>query len=141
MNNKKIRSKDPKTIDLLTGAIILDNIKALKKLLSSDKIDVNARDSHNLIPLFVCVKFGRLECLKLLLEHNANPDITDNLGRTALIYALRKQTLKNRYLTVKVLLEANCDVNYVSSQGTAMFVAKSLRRPMYVNLLKKYNAV
>ncbi|MBQ9271487.1 MAG: hypothetical protein IJ218_04400 [Alphaproteobacteria bacterium] len=42
MNNKKIRSKDPKTIDLLTGAIILDNTKALKKLLSSDKIDVNA---------------------------------------------------------------------------------------------------
>ena len=141
MNNKKIRSKNPKAVDLLTGAIVLDDIKALKKMLSSNKIDVNAQDSNNLIPLFVCVQFGRVECLKLLLEHDANPDITDRFGRTALIYALRKQGIKNRYLIVKALLEANCDVNYISNQGTALFIAKTLRRSMYVSLLKKYHAV
>lgn len=141
MVKKELRSKNPNTIDLLTGAIVLNNIPVVKKLLShSDVIDVNAKDSHNNIPIFVCVNLGRIECLKLLLQHNANPDITDSLGRSPLIYALRKNYVKNRYIIVKELLKHNCDVNFVSNQGTAMFVARSLRRPMYATLLKKYGA-
>jgi ankyrin repeat protein len=140
MVKKELRSKNPNTIDLLTGAIVLNNIPIVKKLLShSDVIDVNAKDSHNNLPIFVCVNLGRIECLRLLLQHNANPDITDNLGRSPLIYALRKDYIKNRYLIVKELCK-HCDVNFVSNQGTAMFIAKSLRRPIYLTLLKKYGA-
>ena len=140
---KEMRSKNPDILTLLTGAIALNKISVIKKLLShSDVIDVNAKDSHNNIPIFVCVKFGRVECLKLLLQHNANPDITDSRGYTPLIYALREEKyLPNRYLIVKTLLEHNCNAQFISNVGTPMFIARKLRRPIYVHLLQRYNAV
>lgn len=140
---KEMRSKNPDTLTLLTGAIVLNKISVIKKLLSHcDTIDINVPDAHKNIPIFVCVKFGRVECLKLLLQHNANPDITDSRGYTPLIYALREEKyLPNRYLIVKTLLEHNCNTQFISNVGTPMFIARKLRRPIYVHLLQRYNAV
>ncbi len=140
---KEMRSKNPDILTLLTGAIVLNKISVVKKLLSHcDTIDINAPDVHKNIPIFVCVKFGRVECLKLLLQHNANPDITDFRNYTPLIYALREEKyLPNRYLIVKTLLEHNCNAQFVSNVGTPMFLARKLHRPIYVHLLQRYNAV
>ena len=138
-----MRSKNPDILTLLTGAIALNKISAVKKLLSHcDTIDINAPDAHNSIPIFVCVKFGRVECLKLLLQHNANPDIVNARGYTPLIYALREEKyLPNRYLIVKTLLEHNCNAQFISNVGTPIFIARKLRRPIYVHLLQRDDAV
>lgn len=140
MTGKKKNTKNPNTLDLLVGAIVLNKINAVKYLVS--RCDVNEVDSHGNLPIMVCINYGRVECLKLLLQNNANPDIMDKKkGYPPLIYSLREKYIPNRYLIVKTLLKSNCNTQFVSNIGTPLFVAKKLRRPIYTSLLKQYDAV
>ncbi|KAL6695385.1 ankyrin repeat-containing domain protein [Trichoderma pleuroticola] len=50
---------------------------------------VNATDSENMTPLLHAAEAGELPLVTWLLEHEADVDATDNLGRSALWYAIK----------------------------------------------------
>ena len=67
----------------------------MRELLKEKSCEIDAQDdSHGLTPLMVavggsqCKSPGDMECIKILLDNDANAMLTDGSGRTALHWAL-----------------------------------------------------
>ncbi len=59
--------------------------------LSYEKQNIDDFMDNGLTPLMYAAKLGRLGCVYILLDYNANPNIQDKKGRTALHYCLNKK--------------------------------------------------
>ncbi|KAK7141869.1 hypothetical protein R3I94_011532 [Phoxinus phoxinus] len=57
------------------------------KLLLEKGADVNARDDHGRTALSLACEHGFLDSVKLLVQFNADPELTDTWGNSALMYA------------------------------------------------------
>lgn len=57
------------------------------KLLLEKGADVNARDDHGRTALSLACEHGRLDSVKILVQFNADPELTDTWGNSALMYA------------------------------------------------------
>lgn len=78
-----------------------------------DKIDdINGTSDYG-TPLMAAVVKGNYNIVKMLLEKNADTNIADANGTTALHYAVM---FKN-YDLIKLLLEANADLNKKDNRG------------------------
>jgi ankyrin repeat protein len=53
-------------------------------------VDVNAQDMDGFTPLHLASGGGKLEVVRLLVEHGADIDVTDKAGWTAFQFALAK---------------------------------------------------
>jgi len=76
-------------------------------------------------------------CLRVLLSHGADPNVTDNDSRTALISAARR----GKFGCIKMLILAKIDVNHHDRQKrTALFWAARNGRVKCVRILLHYFA-
>ena len=60
------------------------SLSKVARLLLEHGADVNTRNNHHDIPLHFAAKFGRVEVVRVLLEHVANLGMEDDDGKTAI---------------------------------------------------------
>uniref|UniRef100_A0A8B9J4A9 Uncharacterized protein n=1 Tax=Astyanax mexicanus TaxID=7994 RepID=A0A8B9J4A9_ASTMX len=56
-------------------------------LLLEKGADVNSRDEHGRTALSLACELGHLDAVKILVQFNADPEVTDTWGNSALMYA------------------------------------------------------
>jgi len=66
----------------------LGNSERLRELLADPFTNVNERGPHGITALMVAVKFGYIHGVEELIKHGAHLDLQDDMGWTALIYAV-----------------------------------------------------
>ncbi|KAK0064429.1 ankyrin repeat domain-containing protein 50 [Biomphalaria pfeifferi] len=169
-------NKDMKNLRYLDWSILF-NSENIFRILLDEKPDINQRfcRSHynpkSPIPKSVCLlhitaSYNHLQFTEMLLHNNADPNVTDSNGNTALFYAnkdicnfllrsgadvnvknAKGQTaifsaIENRMAdVVEALLEAGALINLQDdSEETPMFKAIYTRNPEIIALLIKWNA-
>ncbi|CAF1211741.1 unnamed protein product [Didymodactylos carnosus] len=86
----------------------------IQSLLSIQMCNVNAMDSNGIIPLREAVEFNQLDCVHLLLQRNADPNIKDKNGRTCYHLAAMKG-----YCDILELILPYCkDINVKDLENT-----------------------
>ena len=70
-----------------------DNILGIIQTLLSWNINVNAQNNNGITPLMIACSKGYTEAILLLLD-KADPNITDNKGKTALMYTCENEHIK-----------------------------------------------
>lgn len=121
--------------DLLFIATRLGSSEMLKILLNH-KLDVNyvSNPKTNETCLYTAAKLNRLECVKLLLEHGADPEIKEvTYGWTPLFIA----SVEGFADVCKVLVEAKCDTNKVDGSGWTAMEHACLRGHLDISELVK----
>lgn len=78
INPSQLNSLDSEGLGLLHWAADRGNSEILSFLLSTKGIDVNLKDSEGQTPLFYASSCGHVDCIQLLLKHNADKNILDN---------------------------------------------------------------
>ncbi|WP_395049180.1 ankyrin repeat domain-containing protein [Flavobacterium sp.] len=91
------------------------NIEVAKFLINNVK-DINGSSPMG-TPLMAAVVKGNKEIVVALLENNANPNLTDANGTTALIYAVQ---FNNKDI-VKLLLNFKADKSKIDNNGKTAF--------------------
>ncbi len=84
-----IHTKDKRGVPLIILATSQGNANLVYLLLEYDKSILNDTDFDNRTALTIAVLKGKLELVELLINHGANLEAKDNLGKTALDYAIR----------------------------------------------------
>ena len=92
-------------------AILHNKPQALRRLLK-ENVDVQAEIAGT-FPIHTAVRHGRVDCLKILLEHGANVNSADSLGCTPLHWA----ALRRKPLLMSILLEHGAIVNLDESEA------------------------
>ena len=88
----------------------LENVKSLlEKKVNANKIDLITHQS----PLLAAAQNGRAEVIKLLLEHQANPNLKLKLPLSPLLIACERGNLE----AVKLLISARADVQFSGAKG------------------------
>lgn len=107
--------------------------EAITKLLSSDKVNVDAKNEYGTTALMAVSQMGCAELVKFLLEeHGASVNIEDFYGRTALMLADYSS-----FDTMEILLSNGADVhvkNKCCGSTTLMLVAGSYDN--YIDVIK-----
>lgn len=84
VDRDEINSLDENGLGLIHWASDRGNDKILQLILNSNSIDVNLRDSEGQTALFYAASCGHVQCLHLLLQHNADKSLIDNDGCSCL---------------------------------------------------------
>ena len=124
---------DPALQDILYLAIYRNDIAEVKRLLSSG-LDVTIKYEVGRSPLIeACVLLDRLEMVKLLLAHGADPNVVNSDGDTPLhIMAKFGETEK-----CKVLLDGGADPTLKNKAGmTPADVARKYKRAELAAFIK-----
>lgn len=100
-----IDSKNDKGYTPLTLACYNGNLEVANFLVEKVS-DINGNSNYG-TPLMAAVYKGYDKIVAVLLQHNANPNIQDAQGGTAMHYAV----LFKKYDIVKLLVEADADFN------------------------------
>jgi ankyrin repeat protein len=95
---------------LLYYAFFSGNVILVKMVIKLD-MDINEKTNGN-TPLTIATLKNRTEAVSLLLEHRANAELTDIVGRTPLIQAVAWGFTQ----IVKILLESNVDIDKTSNE-------------------------
>ena len=114
-----------------------NNILGLRTLLE-DGLDPNIRN-HSLYigeegretALMYATTFGHIDIVRLLLEYNADPNIKDYEGETALAMATHGTLLDNEDI-VKTLLEYNSDPNLQNVNGNTPLIKATIFNQLYI---------
>ena len=106
---------DPK-IDNLHKIICEKRHQEYKKLTFDPEVDAISGED-DLTALMVAVKKGNASIAELLIDHGANPNITNHSGNTALLYAIEKSDPD----LIKLLIGQNCDLTIVNNQNKDVF--------------------
>ena len=105
------------TSERFYACIRSNDLPALKAMIEQGA-DVNATDGRGETPLMYAAVVGSADAMRLLLEHQADPNVKNQSGSTALIWSVT-QTAK-----VRLLLEHGADPNLASNKRrTALLVA------------------
>eukprot|EP01121_Diplochlamys_sp_Union-15-3_P006453 TRINITY_DN16943_c0_g1_i1.p1 TRINITY_DN16943_c0_g1~~TRINITY_DN16943_c0_g1_i1.p1 ORF type:complete len:290 (-),score=50.27 TRINITY_DN16943_c0_g1_i1:46-915(-) len=89
-------------------SIRYNKVEAQRTLLASGKVKTEVKDKKGRTPLHHAVRSGLIDSVKLLIEHKADVNSTDDLWKTPLHYAAEKDLLE-----IAVLLtgsEANVNI-------------------------------
>jgi len=101
--------------DVLRMASALGN-QTLVREFCKRGANIHYRNSGGFTPLHSASWNGRLEVVKFLLSINANPNVTDNTGRTCLHLVCNDRDAE--ILIVHQLVVANADIDSVDRDGT-----------------------
>ncbi len=74
-----------------------NNIKAIKQNII--KYGVDYRDLFNLTPLLTASLMGNIKIIHMLSKYNANPNVTDNVGRNPLQLAIYQSYFSKTFVT------------------------------------------
>lgn len=83
------RDKGISSFSWLHAAAKQDDVSIVKTLLASG-VNVSARDAHGTTALVCAVEFGRMDMCRVLLEHGADPNDTNNIDWSCLQIAASK---------------------------------------------------
>jgi len=117
----KINATTPSGNTALMSAASAGNTHAVAALLQMPGIDVTATDNRGFTALINAARFGHGACIILIAPHIADINISDNFGRTALIWAV----IWGDWNFVGTLLDVpGTDVNRTCKDGrTALMIA------------------
>jgi ankyrin repeat protein len=148
-----LQSKQPAIVDLLIDIGYKINLRdwyvlvgqgpqrfdTLLKGFLAKGWDINARQQHRhglWAPLHWVVQRGLTAGVLCLLENGANPNITDDKGRTPMHIVAQKGVGKNQ---AKLLIEHGGDINLRDADGkTPLDYAQVAKRKSVENLLTEY---
>jgi ankyrin repeat protein len=97
----------------LTLASYRGNVAVAKFLIKNVK-EIDGNSSMG-TPLMAATVKGNKEIVQVLLENNANPNLTDANGTTALIYA----TIFKQYEIVEMLIKASATIDLKDIRGNS----------------------
>ena len=103
---------DAKVLGALCSACVLNDKDTVARLAS--RVDVNSLDHNKQSPLGYAVGNSHADCVRILLDHGANPNRVENWGNTVMHIAA--STVCSRE-TFAMLLEAGGDVNATNDEG------------------------
>ena len=122
---------------LLFLAVAMNDVKATKILLNHNALVNKTFLPNQMTPLIAASKVGYYDIAKLLLKHDAKPNIIMKGGHTALTVAASK----GYYNIVKLLLEHKADPNIARTDGnTALTIATDENYLKTAEILIKYGA-
>ncbi|XP_007230427.3 ankyrin repeat domain-containing protein 63 [Astyanax mexicanus] len=90
LDGRIINSKTESSRTPLMYAVSLQDPGTRSKfthLLLEKGADVNSRDEHGRTALSLACELGHLDAVKILVQFNADPEVTDTWGNSALMYA------------------------------------------------------
>ena len=105
-------STDARGNTCLHIACLLNNEDKLREYINKNYADINYVNNRNETPLLYDIKNSNERCVRLLIENKADVNI-DNSNETPLFTSL------NNLNYVKLLLDNNCDINYISKNGNS----------------------
>ena len=119
-------SCDPVDDDSLLRAALDGNVEEIKSLAEEEGFDVNKRNSHDdRTALMIAAQHGQKEAVKALIELEADVNLKDEEGLTALTLIGRKTilvTIDTRVEIAQILVEAGADVNVVDNEGNTVLM-------------------
>ena len=106
----KINAQDAKNRTALMAAVQNNHLYIVKILLKIGKADPNIQNKKNgKTPLMIAAQNNHPEIVKALLEAEADPDIRDKKGKTALMFATKNKVINMRvFFTLKNATEKSC---------------------------------
>ncbi|XP_034949608.1 ankyrin-1-like [Chelonus insularis] len=121
--NPNVRDRNGETaLHLICSWESKTNLQIIKLLLKYNA-DIEAMDDRGWTPLITACSIGNAEVVKCLLEHHANPNVTDWIGQPALHLVCSWESETTPQI-IKLLLKYNADIEAVDEQGrTPLFVA------------------
>jgi ankyrin repeat protein len=115
---------DEEVLGALRSACIVNDKKTVARL--AKRVDVNELDHHKQTPLCYAVGNNHPDCVRLLIDHGANPNRVQNWGNTAMHIAASSVCSQE---TFAMLLAAGGDVNIKNDEGeTALHILKKYKR-------------
>jgi ankyrin repeat protein len=132
--NVSLSSQDNSS-DAFYAAIRSNDLAKLRALVSSDA-NINIKDERGITPLMYAGWVGSSEAMKVLLDHHADPNLTNSSGSTALMLSVTE------IAKVRLLLDHHADVNAASSKGRTplLLAAMNDRSAAVVRLLMNAGA-
>lgn len=120
----------------IINAILEDDFEWFVELVSN--YGVNAKDINGFTPLMLCVQNGRIDMIDYLIEHNADVNQINNIGNTALFYAVFYS--KNQTEIIEKLLKAGADINIQNKSGVSpLTLANSMANDKVSKFLQNYS--
>ena len=114
--------------DQFIDAIRNNNLEMISLLLGLGLVDINFVDADGNTPLMIATTQNYIEIVKMLINNDANRDLTNNYGVTALIFAAFFDYMD----LVKFLVESGVNLDLTNKDGrSALIIATN----------KKYNNV
>ena len=115
------------------------NMDRFIKMSLKNGLDINARQKHRRgmwTPLHWLAQRGLTHGVSCLLENGADPNVTDDRGRTPMHIIAQKGIGKNQ---VQLLIEHGADINARDVEGkTPLDYAQKARRKSVANFLTEY---
>jgi len=126
--------KDSQGNNLLIHFLVNNNnFENISKLLSLNEGLVNQVNDKKESPLTIATKLGDENIVKYIITRNVNMDYQDELGNTALHYALESG---NKYI-INTLAYYHADINIKNREGKSPIeIAKASENDEIINLLK-----
>ncbi len=87
------------------------SLSHIQQIIDQDPDSINDKGFLGNTALCLAAKQGKYEIVQLLLDHNADPNIPNNLPNSPLIWALKEPERDVRI--IHALLEAGADVNFI----------------------------
>jgi ankyrin repeat protein len=115
----------------------------IAQLLAERSADVNARHENHDTPLHLVSYSLEVKLVRILVDHGANVDAEDNLGRTPLHRVLEAEGIseQDQSGTARLLIERGADVNAPNNDGeTPLHLASRLVSLEVVWVLLKHGA-
>ncbi len=119
----------------IINEVVAGNLDKVKEWIASG-IDINKKQKNTRSALMQAVWSNKPEIAKELLEAGANPNITDDEDRTALIYSVMDEDYDLDM--IKELIKAGADVNHRDCEGRTALIsaANNLNTVAIKELLK-----
>ncbi len=109
-----INLKDAYNGSVLHYAAFMGNLEIAELLLKKGTTSINEGDTDNMTPLHLACDRGHPEVVKLLLDHGADIEARDSMGRTPLMFTAGSRNME----VVHILIERGADINYsIAYQG------------------------
>jgi len=125
--------------DRFLNAVKKSKSEEVHKLLEQKKVNVNGVNYQGCTALMqIGLGYGNNEVAKILLQHNADPNIQDKCGYTALMAAVKNQAYEFGELLLKHGARVNLQNHY--QDDTALTLAASSGDCKFVELLLKHEA-
>jgi ankyrin repeat protein len=111
----------------LFAAVKNNNIKEVKSLLDKGA-DQNAYDDDSDNVLINAALYASADCMKLLLQKKANPNLKNKFGQTPLMYCTYEMD------KMKLLLQYGADINAKSNSGNTPLLIACIGYGQYENI-------
>ena len=115
---------DEEVLGALRSACIVNDKNTVARL--AKRVDVNQLDHNKQTPLCYAVGNNHLDCVRILIDHGADPNRIQNWGNTAMHIAASSGCSRETFL---LLLAAGGNVNIKNDEGeTVLQVLKKHKR-------------